>query len=255
MPILRLDVRPQLWCAACGYVFPLLVLLALFGTGVLPAQSPNHSATEIAAWYQDDTTLKLLGFAGGAVGLGLLGPLTVAITIQMFRIEGRSPAMALLNLAAGTFTWVLTIVPMIILCATAFRPDRNPEITQFGHDLGWIMFFMGFAPFAAQDVAIAVAILRDRSRRPVFPRWLAWFNLWVGFLFIPAIVIPFFHVGPFTYRGVLAFWIPTLIYGLWAMVMAFYTRRAIRDQEREEHAALEPVDPDRPAPVPAPAVA
>lgn len=32
-------LKPQPWCASCGYVFPFLVLLAPFGTGVLPAQS------------------------------------------------------------------------------------------------------------------------------------------------------------------------------------------------------------------------
>ncbi len=224
----------QLACAMCGFVFPLLVLVALFGTGVLPPQSPNHSAAQIAAWMQDDSTLKLAGFAGAAVGLGLLMPLTVAITLQMFRIEGRSPAMSFLQFAGGLFTWVITIVPMIILCVAAYRPTRDPEITQTLVDLGWIMFFMAFAPFAAQDIAIAVAVLRDRVARPVYPRWVAWFNLWVAFLFIPAVVIPFFKVGPFTYRGLLAFWIPTLIYGLWAMVMAFMTRRAILAEERDE---------------------
>lgn len=234
-------MRPQLWCAACGFVFPLLVLLALFGTGVLPPQSPNHSAEQIAAWYQQDNTLKLAGFAGAAVGLGLLIPLTVAITVQMFRIEGRSPVMSLLQFAGGTFTWVITIIPMIILCAAAYRPGRDPEITQTISDLGWIMFFMGFAPFAVQDVAIAVAVLGDRSADPVFPRWVAWFNLWIAFLFIPAVVIPFFKVGPFTYRGLLAFWIPTVVYGLWAMVMAWVTRRAILQQAAEESRPAQPV--------------
>lgn len=228
--------RPQLWCAACGYVFPFLVLLALFGSGVLPPPSPNAPAAETAAWYQGDSTVKMLGFAGAAVGLGLVGPLTIAITMQMLRIEGRWPTMSFLNLAAGLFTWVITIVPMIILCVAAFRPERDVEVTQAIHDLGYIMFFMGFAPFAAQDVAIAVAVLRDKAADRVYPRWVAWFNLWVGFIFLPAAVIPFFKVGPFTYRGLLAFWLPTMIYGLWAIVMAHMTRKAIHAEAAGEDA-------------------
>jgi hypothetical protein len=243
MTLLTPGLKPQMWCAMCGFVFPILVLIAMFATGVLPPQSPNHSAEQIAAWYQDGNTLKLAGFAGAAVALGLLMPLIVAITIQMFRIEGRSPAMSLLQFASGLFTWVLTIVPMIILCVAAFRPERDPQITQTISDLGYIMFFMGFAPFALQDVAIAIAVLRDRAAKPVFSRWVAWFNLWVAFLFIPAVVIPFFKLGPFTYRGLLAFWIPTLIYGLWALVMAYVTRKAIRAEDAEEQSS---------APVPAP---
>lgn len=234
----RLDLRPQLWCAYTGFVFPFLVLIALFGTGVLPPQSPHLSADALAAWYQHHHTLKLAGFATAAVALALFIPLTIAITLQMLRIEGRSPAMALLQFAAGVFTWVLVIVPMIILCVAAFRPGRDPQITQTITDLGWIMFLMGFAPFAAQDLAIAIAIFRDSRKTPIYPRWVAYLNLWVALSFIPAIVIPFFKGGAFSYRGLLAFWVPTLVYGAWALIMAYVTVQAIKRQAADEGIAL-----------------
>jgi hypothetical protein len=235
--------KTQMWCAACGYAFPILSLIFMFGSGILPPQSPNHSALEIAAWYQDANTLKLAGFALTAVAVTFVAPLIVAMTLQMLRIEGRSPAMSFLQFGSGMVTWVLMVFPMMILCAAAFRPDRDPQVTQALSDLGYITFFMGFGPFAMQDIAIGIAVLRDRAARPVFARWVGWFNLWVAFLFIPAVVIPFFKVGPFTYRGLLAFWIPTLIYGLWALVMAYATRKAIRAEAAEEQTG---------APVPAP---
>src|SRR5947209_4082153 len=188
----------------------------------------HQSVLQNAGWYQVGHTLKLAGFAATAVAVTLVGPLIVAVTLQMFRIEGRSPAMSFLQFGSGIVTWVLMVFPMMILCAAAFRPGRDPQITQAMADLGYITFFMGFVPFAIQDIAIGIAVLRDRSTKPVFARWVGWFNLWVAFLFLPAIVIPFFKVGPFTYRGLLAFWIPTLIYGGWALVMAYVTRAAIR---------------------------
>jgi hypothetical protein len=243
MKISTPDHKTQMWCAAFGYAFPILALIAMFGSGILPPQSPNHSAEQIAAWYQDGNTLKLAGFAATAVAVTLVAPLIVAVTLQMFRIEGRTPAMSFLQFGSGMATWVLMVFPMMILCAAAFRPDRDPQVTQALSDLGYITFFMGFGPFAMQDIAIGIAVLRDRAARPVFARWVGWFNLWVAFLFIPAVVIPFFKVGPFTYRGLLAFWIPTLIYGLWALVMAYATRKAIRAEAAEEQTG---------APVPAP---
>jgi hypothetical protein len=232
--------KTQMWFATIGgYLFPILALIAMFGSGILPPQSPNHSALQIAGWYQDGNTLKLAGFAATAVAVSLVGPLIVAVTLQMFRIEGRSPAMSFLQFGSGIVTWVLMVFPMMILCAAAFRPGRDPQITQALSDLGYITFFMGFGPFAMQDIAIGIAVLGDRSARPVFARWVGWFNLWVAFLFLPAVVIPFFKVGPFTYRGLLAFWIPTMIYGLWALVMGYATRKAIRAEAAEE----QPVTP------------
>jgi hypothetical protein len=55
----------------------------------------------------------------------------------------------------------------------------------------------------------------------------------VAVLFIPAAIIPFFKVGPFSYRGLLACWVPTLVYGLWAIVMAYVTVQAIKRQAAE----------------------
>lgn len=230
--------KPQLWFTACGFVFPVLALIFMFGSGVLPPQSPNHSAVQIAAWYQHHNTLKLAGFAGTAVAVTFVAPLIVAITLQLFRIEGRTPAFSFLQFGSGMVTWVLMVFPMMILCAAAFRPDRDPQLTQTISDLGYITFFMGFGPFALQDVAIGMAVLRDRSGQPVYQRWVGWFNLWVAFLFIPAVVIPFFKVGPFTYRGALAFWIPTLVYGGWALVMAFVTRQAIHAEAAAEQGSV-----------------
>src|ERR1700726_4102705 len=86
-PSRRLDLRPQLWCAYTGFIFPFLVLIALFGAGVLPPQSPNHTADALAAWFQHHHTFKLAGFATAAVALGLFIPLTIAMTLQLIRIE------------------------------------------------------------------------------------------------------------------------------------------------------------------------
>lgn len=226
-------------CATCGLGALVALLIPLFGSGALPPPSPNDSAQELVAGYLANPTLLMAGLFLGFLGFGLVGPLVVAIFMQMLRIEGRHPVLAFLQLVSGTVTWVLLSVPMIILLVAAYRVDRSPEITQALVDLGYILFIIPIAPFIVQEVAIAGAILSDRSAEPVYPRWVAWINLFIGLSFVPDSLLAFFKVGPFAYPGVVAFWIPVVTYATWLGVMGFMTRRAVRAEARIEARAGE----------------
>jgi hypothetical protein len=212
-------------------VCPVIVLIALFGSSIFPPPSPAASAEKIAAFYQDNTDLKRAGLLLTFLGFGLIAPLVAVISVQLMRIEGRGPAMAIFQLMAGIGVWVIVLVSFIVLAVAAFRPGRTPEITQTLSDLGYILLIMPVTPFTAQNIAIAVAVLSDHSDSPVYPRWVAWLNLWVGFTFIAGGLVIFFTTGPFSYRGLLAFWIPGAMYFTWIPVMALMTRRAILAQD------------------------
>ena len=40
-------------------------------------------------------------------------------------------------------------------------------------------------------------------------------------------VIPFFKIGPFAWNGLVGFWIPATVFGLWMLVMWWVTLKAI----------------------------
>jgi hypothetical protein len=228
-----MGTRTQIACALAG---PAAIVVALIGwsiAGVLPVPpAANDSAAEIVAFYGDDPTSVRLGLMIAVIGLSGIGALVAVIGTRIVRMEGRTPVLAFLQLVSGAVTWVLLIVPLVIMNVAAFRPERSPEITQTLNDLAWILFIPPIGPFLVQNVAIAVAILTDRGAEPVLPRWVGYTNLWVAFLFVPGGLAYFFKGGPFAWQGIFSFWLALAAYAAWAFVMGLTVRRSIlRDAE------------------------
>jgi hypothetical protein len=99
--------------------------------------------------------------------------------------------------------------------------------------MSWIMLVMPWIPFMAQYFAFAFAILSDPRPQPVFPRWLAYFNIWAEVMFTPAIILPFFKTGPFAWNGLFVFWIPAAAFTALFFVNATCLIKAINAETRE----------------------
>ena len=223
--------RIELGCAWSCVVGVVLLLIGFWPiAALLPVPPADYSAANIATFYQDHTNRLRLGLFITLVGMGGFGPITALITRQMLRIKPRQPTLAYLQLAAGTVGWVFLFLPILMMSATAYRPDRSPEVTQSLHDMSFFILVMDFVPFFVQYIAIAAAVFSDRSSRPIFPRWVAYLSLWVALAFIPTGVITFFKTGPFTYSGILGFYIPLIIFSVWLLAMPYAVYRAIRDE-------------------------
>jgi uncharacterized membrane protein len=156
--------------------------------------------------------------------------------VQLKRIEGRFSPMAYTQLGMGAVFVLIFVVPAMIWQAAAFRPLENIEITHRLNDLAWLLFLGPVATVFVQGLAITIAILCDKSERPVFPRWLAWFNLWAQIIFLPGLLIPFFKNGPLAWNGLLAFWIPVVVFTVWMILLSVMLLRAIKDQEQQAQA-------------------
>jgi hypothetical protein len=229
--------RAEKYCALSSVAGIAILLVGFWPlAGLLPVPDPNHSAEQIAEIYRTGTTQLRIGLFVTLIGMGGYGPLCVAITRRMCRMSPRQSALAYLQLSAGTVGWVFLYLPILIMSATAYRPQRAPEVTQAMHDIAWFVLVMDFVPFCVQYIAIAVAVFSDRSRVPVFPRWVAYLNLWVVLLFIPTGVITFFKTGPFTYGGVLGFYIPLAVFAVWLVAMPYAVWRHLQRDEREDMA-------------------
>lgn len=217
---------------ALAWTGPALTVLAVLGmvvvSGFVPPQDPTDSAEEIADWYSENKTQIRVGMIISMTAFSLFVPFGIAIAMQTRRTEDR-PVMTYVQIACIAIAALEGVMAAFIWATAAFRPeDIDPEITLTLNDFGWFAFLFDIPPFTIWMCAVAIAIFRDRTSPPVFPRWVAYFNLWVAFLIIPAELIAFFKTGPFAFNGLLALYVPAGLFFIWILVMSVVLIRAIK---------------------------
>ena len=234
-------VKPQMTfqriCAISGIICPLLFFGAFIAAGFVPPLAPSSSVSEIAGYYQQHANGIRLG-AGIMLLSGMFyAAYTAVMSAQMQRIRGVHQTVVFTQLAAGAFACLTFLVPALFFAVTAFRPDRSPELTLLLNDMSWICLVMPWPPFMAQNFAFAFAILSDKAARPIFPRWLAYLNIWAPIVFTPGIVLQFFKSGPFAWNGIFVFWIPATVFVIQFAANVVLLLRAIKAEQAESLAA------------------
>ena len=199
----------------------------------VPPLKPHDSALEIARHYQDHTTGIRIGGVVMLVGSMFYATYTAVISAQMRRIPGVHISAVYAQLAAGAFACLTFLVPALLLESVAFRPDRDPQTTQALNDMFWIFLVMPWPPFMAQNYSFAYAIFTDPQVRPLFPRWLGYVNIWCPLIFTPAILLPFFKSGPFSWAGIFVIWITAFVFIAQFVANVTCLLRAINTEEEQ----------------------
>jgi hypothetical protein len=232
-------------CAWSGMICVSLFFGAFLFAGFLPPLKPHSSAEAIARHYQDHTTGIRIGGVIMLISSLFYATFTAVISAQMRRIPGTHISAVYTQLAAGAFACLTFLVPAMILEVVAFRPDRDPHTTQALNDMFWIFLIMPWPPFLAQNWSFAYAILTDPRDQPLFPRWLAYLNVWAIIMFTPAVLLPFFKSGPFSWAGIFVIWIPALVFIAQFIANTYCLLRAIRAEEMETRPSRR-ASPERP---------
>jgi len=73
------------------------------------------------------------------------------------------------------------------------------------NDLAWMAFIAPVGFIMAQNTFLALGIYMDARREPVFPRWVAHFNILTALLMAPGAFALMFREGPLAWDGSLAF--------------------------------------------------
>jgi hypothetical protein len=238
-------------CAYAGLAFPVLFFVGwgLVAGYLLPLHGPGDTPLQVQAFYEDHTTLIQVGIIITIAAGALQAPFSAGIGMQMMRMNGgrRSP-LAYTQMMLGAANVLLVVIPMFVYAALAFRPaQRNPDTMQFFSDFGWQMFIGAFSPAVLQAICLALAVFGDKGTKRVMPRWVGYFNLWVATLFLPGAIVIIAHSGPFAWNGVLAFWIPAVVFGSWFNVMAVVLLKCIKEQRAEAEAVGAAADGLQPA--------
>ena len=224
-----MDARSQMLCAWAGPAFVVSFSIGIwFVAGFVPPHSPMSNAADVAAFYQSNPTRIMIGLFITSFAATLWIPWAAALSAQMKRMG--SPVLADAQLGCGIATSVFVTLPIFVWIAAAYRPERNPELLLFFNDFAFIMFVGVVPPAYFQITCIGIATLLDKSAKPVFPRWVGFYNIWFALLTLPGGLCIFFKTGPFAWNGVLAFWMPLVLYGFWYAIMFMLLRKASREQ-------------------------
>jgi hypothetical protein len=222
-----------LWSApVVGAIWGLCFLLfPAFNTPL----SPELSADAVAAFYADPEHLARARYSMivfNWFGIGFL-PFYGLITVQMKRMAHNTEVFAYAFLGTATSAATLMSLTILFFQVLAFRPDRDPAMVQLANDLAWLSFTVPVSFLMAQAGALALGIYLDRQRRPIYPRWVAHFNVLAILLLAPAVFASTDLRGPFAWNGIWSFWVRIATFSAWTLVMFFVAMRAMNRLSEE----------------------
>jgi hypothetical protein len=214
-----------MWIAAF-FLFP----------GFVPPMSPEASASEVATFYSANTArvrYSMILFNWFCVALI---PILMLLVERMRGMAHRTPVLRYCVIGVAGAAPIAFLTATVFWLVAAFRPDRSPDLTLLLNDLAWITFTCGVPFLIALCVFVAVAVFFDQQERPVFPRWVARFNIAIAIALVPAGFAGLTLSGAFAWNGFLSFWVRNIAIALWILVMAVALSQAM-ERDRDEVAA------------------
>jgi hypothetical protein len=159
-------------------------------------------------------------------------PFLTLIVVQIGRMAHHTPVLKYAYLGCLTGGPTLLFVANLFWLLAAFRPERDPALTQLFNDIAWMTFTGQVGFLIAECVFLALAIYLDRQPSPVFPTWVAHFNLAIAVALAPAAFVAVALTGPIAWDGVLSFWVRNGAIALWLAVMTFVLGRNLHRQRQ-----------------------
>ncbi len=226
------------WQYICAWFGPVILVSFVFFWGWvghnLPPAGPGLNASQIAGHYALNSVGIRVGFVASVVVMTFYMPWSAVVSARMARIGKGVPVLSFLQLIGGALTVMVVSMSATFWIAAAFRPERNPEITQMLHDMGWLTIDQLYACTTFQMIAAAVIGLHDKSAQPLFPKWACWYAIWAGLTFLPASLTAFMKFGPFAWNGVLSYYFPYFAWLVWFTLFSCFLLRSISLESRSQ---------------------
>jgi hypothetical protein len=229
------DIRSQwisLWIVPFFGAILLIAFLAF--PGFFPPMSPGMTADQVADFYAQNTTMIRFSMIVFNLCAIMLIPFFMVIVVQMKRMSLPSHVLAYSYLAAASTGATLFAIADIFWLIAAYRPARDPQLILLLNDMAWLVFIAPVGAIVVQNLCLALAVYLDARPRPIFPRWVAPFNLLTAAAMTPAVCAVVFKTGPMAWDGVVSFWLRIGAFAVYIAVMFFVVRTAISRQAVEQ---------------------
>ncbi|MCV7423120.1 hypothetical protein H7K45_21435 [Mycobacterium yunnanensis] len=227
-------VRTQLVCLWTLPVMGTFLLIAfLMFPGFLPPMSPSLSAQEVADFYRDHSAAVRFSMITFNVFGAMLLPFYAVVVGQIQRMATPSRVLGYCYITAAASGATVFAMADIMWLLAAFRPERNPELTQLLNDMAWMIFIAPVGMMVVQNLCLAFAVYLDSPDRPVLPRWVALLNIAAALAIAPAAGAAVVTTGPFAWNGAVSFWLKLTTLAIYLVAMFIVLRRAVLRQVQE----------------------
>lgn len=225
----------QLICVHSAWILIVLMSVGLFGiAGWMPLIPPDMTANDLATEIAANRMRIRVGMTLLALSGAFWWTFSAAISMQMKRIEGKSHPWTYVNMASSSGTAMIIMLAGYFWLVAAYREETSPATLQMLNDFAWLTFVGFYPPGFIQNISIGMAILSDRNGNKVYPRWVGFANIWIAILFLPGALLPFFHSGPFSWNGIIGFWLVANVFFGWIIMMWWMTVKAIKSDPELE---------------------
>jgi hypothetical protein len=230
------SLRSQKFLIWWTIIFTAIYGLALrFLLHMLPPPTAKWSSAQIAQFYAEHSTEIKWGATIASWTSAFLVPLAIVVGIQLYRHERGRPVWSIVAVANGVIMSLFLVLPPLFWGVAAFTPNRPAEVTAIMHELGTLTLTTTDQYYIFMWVAVVViCLLPNRVVHSPFPRWYGYFTAWTALMFEAGAIAFLTRGGPFAWNGLLVFWSPLLLFGVWIGVTSTLLLKSLNKQIAEE---------------------
>ncbi|WP_420467718.1 hypothetical protein [Panacagrimonas sp.] len=211
------SISSQKTAVACTWIFTLLTVVGWLGIANFWMPVPADAGMEAThQWFAVEHKWGILiGCTLFYIAAGFLTPSSIQFGIMLAKIEGRWPIWSLTTAVCGIFISLIVFFNACAWMVAAYRPETGADVAQSWYDWAWFAFLLGWIYLSIEMISTALVELQDQRETPMVPRWFSWFTIAGAVAIVTAAGPAFFKTGPFAYHGLLAFYMPVLVWGVY----------------------------------------
>lgn len=227
--------RILLWTVppAAGLFVLAYLLFPVFSPPLSPALTPE----QVAAFFAQNVT--------GILGVAILCNLIACSLVPLFAVTAVQISRTATSSSVFTYAYLLCVgvgLTAFILAdycwaMAAFRPERDPQLISLLNDMAWFFFIAPVGTIIVQNICLALSIYLDARPEPIFPRWVAHFNVAAAVLLVPSAFSLLHKSGPLAFDGAVSFTLRLSVFAVYLVVM-FVVLLGIVNRQSDDHEAM-----------------
>lgn len=216
------------WSVAFMVAYGLSLWLLLH---MVPPPSALLTPDQVSRFYAEHHTSIRAGAVICTYTGAFLIPITVVLAHQVRRVE-KGRVWSVLTLIGGVTMSIFLVLPPLFYGTAAYSATLAPQVTDLMHELAMLTLVTTDQYYIFMWIAIAIICFKTTTvPHSPFHRWFGYLTVWSALMFEAGAAAFLFRSGPFAWNGIMVFWFPLSLFGVWLAVACVVLFRAIRRQQ------------------------